>query len=210
MTIALCLNCGSTKIAAFSPCPKCRAGPSGDKDLDILFSDHRMSARTIEQFGQVIRAIHGATVDPDARFWVFISYVANHPSQLLKAQPPQPITETVRDVLQRTTLPTVEFEPAYLRPEDFSGPEPTIVELPGPLYAEFVRQRPFQYVTMVDIKMSNGKVFQSCMLMDEKGIGKIVFRGQVDLGGAAIIALRPSPGCLFGLFSNAPWIRLQH
>src|ERR1043166_2953476 len=71
MTMALCLSCGSTKLGAFNPCSNCRAGPSGDKDLDILFSDHRMSARTIEQFGQVIRAIQGATADPEVRFWVF-------------------------------------------------------------------------------------------------------------------------------------------
>lgn len=167
-----------------------------------------MSARTIEQFGEVIRAIHRETADPDVRFWVFISYVSNHPSQLLKAQPPEPIAEAVRDVLQRTTLPNVEVKQGNLRREDFSGPDPTIVDVPGPLYTEFVRRHPFQYVTTVDIKMSNGKVFQSCMLMDEKGIGKIAFRGQVELGGAAIIALRPAPGCLFGWFSSPPWIRL--
>jgi hypothetical protein len=115
----------------------------------------------------------------------------------------------VRDVLQRTTLPNVEVEPGNLRPQDFSGPEPTIVDVPAPLYNEFVRRHPFQYVTTVDIKMTNGKVFQSCMLMDEKGFGKIAFRGQVDLGGAAIIALRPAPGCLFGWFSSPPWIRVQ-
>jgi hypothetical protein len=167
-----------------------------------------MSARTIGQFGQVIRAIHSETADPHVRFWVFISYVAIHPSKLLNAQPPQPIAETVREVLQRTTLPSVEVEPGNLRPGDFSGPEPTMVDMPGPLYAEFVRRHPFQYVTTVDIKMSNGKVFQSCMLIDEKGVGKIALRGQVDLAGAEIIALRPSLGCLLGWFSSPPWIRV--
>ena len=164
-----------------------------------------MSARTIEQFGQVIRAIHGETADPNVRFWAFISYVANHPSKLLNVQPPRPIAAAVANILQRTTLPTVEVEPGNLRPGDFSGPDPTMLYIPAPLYAEFVRGYP--YVTTVDIEMSNGKVFRSCMLIDEKGVGKIAFRGQVDLAGAEIIALRPSPGCLLGWFSSPSWIR---
>lgn len=100
----------------------------------------------------MIRTIHRESADPDVRFWVFISYFSSHPSQLLKAQPPEPVAAAVRDVLRRAELPNVEVEPGKLGPEDSSGPvAAAIIEVPGPLYAEFV-------------------------LMDQNGTGRIAYR----------------------------------
>src|SRR5688572_26181497 len=131
MTLPLCLNCGFRKVGAYCPCPECRCGLTGDKDPDILFNGHSTSARTIEQFGEVIGALRGAIADPEVRFWAFISWVPNQPSKLLSAEPPPLVAEAVRGVLKRTALQPLEVESGALRPDDFSGPESTLVAEPA-------------------------------------------------------------------------------
>ncbi|MDB5310228.1 MAG: hypothetical protein JWO38_4430 [Gemmataceae bacterium] len=83
MTMALCFNCGHTKFGAICPCPECSVASTGDMDLDIAFSDHRMSVATLGAFGEVVRAIRRVCEDDQLRFWSFIRFVSvNHPEVL--------------------------------------------------------------------------------------------------------------------------------
>jgi hypothetical protein len=109
MTIALCLNCGSTKIGALCPCPACQAGSTGNFQLDITFSDHRLSQHMLEQFGAVIKAIAGRTADPELRFWSFLEYVSrNHPDILSVELKPE-AREQVEVVLSGLEVPPVKM-----------------------------------------------------------------------------------------------------
>src|ERR1022692_1313994 len=83
MTLALCLNCGATKFGAICPCPECKFGPTGDMNLDIAFSDHRMSKATLQAFGEVIRSIRKVCNDDRLRFWTFIYWVSTSHSTVI-------------------------------------------------------------------------------------------------------------------------------
>ena len=90
MTMALCFNCGHTKFGAICPCPECGTASTGDMNLDIAFSDHRLSVATLGAFGEVVRAIRRACDDDHLRFWSFIRFVSvNHPDILGVDQPPE-------------------------------------------------------------------------------------------------------------------------
>lgn len=107
MTWALCLNCGEIKFGAICPCPKCNTASTGNMNLDIAFSDHRMAKETLEEFGQVVAAIHRASSDDELCFWTFIRYISlNHPSILgVNLQPD--VQEKSDALLQQITLPNV-------------------------------------------------------------------------------------------------------
>ena len=90
MTMALCFNCGHTKFGAICPCPECNIASSGDMNLDIAFSDHRLSVATLGAFGDVVRAIRRVCDDDKLRFWSFIRFVSvNHPDILGVNMPPK-------------------------------------------------------------------------------------------------------------------------
>lgn len=116
MTTALCLQCGSSKFGALCPCPRCGAGSTGDVQLDIAFSDHHLSHKTIDGLGKVIEVIGGACDEPPVCFWTFIRYVSrNHPG-ILTAEPPAELAERVDSLLSRLTFPPVEVEPGLRVP----------------------------------------------------------------------------------------------
>lgn len=83
MTWALCLNCGETKFGAICPCTRCNVSSSGDMNLDIAFSDHRIAKESLEDLGQVIAAIHSVSTDDDLCFWTFIRYISIHHNEIL-------------------------------------------------------------------------------------------------------------------------------
>lgn len=111
MTIALCLNCGSTKFGALCPCPSCQAGSTGDFGLDIAFSDHHLSQSTLEQLGAVIKAIATRTDDEELRFWSFIHYVSRNHPRILSVQLKPEAQERVEAILSGMSLPRVEIRP---------------------------------------------------------------------------------------------------
>ena len=139
MTMALCMNCGNVKFGAICPCAECGVASTGDMRLDIAFSDHHLSARTLKQLGAVVRALRepgalGAQAqearaqDAEARdavrFWAFITYVSrNHPSILTADAPPE-LAPAVNDLLarKRGSLPAVELEGGRTRPTDEHHP----------------------------------------------------------------------------------------
>ena len=85
MTTALCMFCGETKFGAFCPYPACESPATGDPNLDIMFSDHRMPVSNLQQFGDIIRAINAECDDLDTRFWSFITHVSKHYDEVLSA-----------------------------------------------------------------------------------------------------------------------------
>jgi hypothetical protein len=111
MTLALCLFCGEAKFGAWCPCHKCHAGPSGDKDLDIAFSDHLLAPATIEGFGEVVKTIRQETDDRDLVFWTFIRYISQHHPQILTADVPPELAPQAEALLARLQLPEVKYEP---------------------------------------------------------------------------------------------------
>jgi hypothetical protein len=89
----------------------CQAVSTGDFNLDIAFSDHRLSRSTLEQLGAVIKAIARRTDDQELRFWSFIHYVSsNHPSILSVTLQPD-ACEQVESVLSGLSVEPVEVRP---------------------------------------------------------------------------------------------------
>ena len=128
MTQALCLRCGSTKFGALNPCMACGGEATGNVELDIAFSDHYMSYRTLELLGTVIQAINEATDDPDLRPLAFILYVTdNHPS-VLQITSQSPLIPQARELLGGLTLPVFTVEPGIRnshKPDEDAQPPPT-------------------------------------------------------------------------------------
>jgi hypothetical protein len=110
MTMALCFACGATKFGALCPCPECQAGPTGNVNLDIAFSDHRMSVATIAAFGEVVRAIRLASEDEQVRFWSFIRFVSLHHSEILGVTLAPDLEAECDAVLSRASPPPVIVE----------------------------------------------------------------------------------------------------
>jgi hypothetical protein len=110
MTMALCFNCGHTKFGAIVPCPECKVGSTGDMNLDIAFSDHRMSVATIGAFGEVVRAIRRVCEDDQLRFWAFIRFVSVNYGDILGVQMPPGQAAECDAVLARAHPPPVTVE----------------------------------------------------------------------------------------------------
>lgn len=108
MTVALCLQCGSTKIGALCNCPACGAGSTGNFDLDITFSDHNLSPSALKQFGKVIRAIAARTDDPELRFYTFLAYVTRHHPEVLSAKLEPEMAKRADALLAEMNLPPVK------------------------------------------------------------------------------------------------------
>jgi len=109
MTKALCLNCGHTKFGAITPCPECNVASTGDMNLDVTFSEHRISISTISELGKVIQDIRRVCKNDKLRFKSFIRYVSlNHPSILSLEQPPDERAEC-DDVLDKAIFVASQF-----------------------------------------------------------------------------------------------------
>ncbi|HEY1381898.1 MAG TPA: hypothetical protein VGF55_34175 [Gemmataceae bacterium] len=123
MTMALCFNCGHTKFGAICPCPECGVASTGDMNLDIVFSDHRMSVATLGAFGEVVRAIRRVCDDDQLRFWSFIRYVSVHHAEILGVEQPPDQRAACDAVLTRAAPPPVVVEESGpRRPTRSPGP----------------------------------------------------------------------------------------
>lgn len=202
MTTALCLNCGATKFGAFCPCHSCKAPATGDHNLDIAFSDHRIPVTSLEQLGNVIRAINAATDDPDTRFWAFISYVSRNHNEVLSATPPTELQEHIDRVLSSIDLPSVSLKLKEM-PVD-NGPPAKIIELPKALFERYEAENSFYAIASVQVRDRNGKI-HSATLMDDK-TPLLICREDCPLTSDNIAAIRKAPGCLFGWLIKPKWI----
>lgn len=124
MTWALCLNCGHTKFGALCPCPKCGVGSCGDMNVDIAFSDHRLSEACLKALGSVVQAIAPHSSDPAERFWTFMQYVSlNHPS-ILKIKLAPEAARRCDEILAKASPPAVALEPSpRARPNEGETPD---------------------------------------------------------------------------------------
>lgn len=107
MTMALCLNCGEIKFGALCECDKCKAGSTGDMDLDICFSDHHYAVETLRELGNVVKEIHTHSGDQRLCFVAFMQYVSeNHPS-ILRVNPGPEDKARATEILSRCSMPAV-------------------------------------------------------------------------------------------------------
>jgi hypothetical protein len=201
VTMALCMACGATKFGALLPCAKCHSGPSGDVQLDILFTDHRFAVETLEEFGNVIRAIREVETDPPAVFWSFIAYVSRDHGELLQATPPPALAQRVAKVLEGRTFPPVVLRTsphALARPPSAERPTQTI-ELDDAMFEAFRARNPFELIVAVEVRQRNG-VVRAAHLIDEGVRREMVIDGGEPILADDIAALRRKPGWL-------PWRR---
>jgi hypothetical protein len=81
-------------------------------DVDIAFSDHRLSEACLEALGSVIKAIAPHSSDPAERFWTFIEYISvNHPS-ILKVNLTAEAKARCDTILAEASPPAVTLEPS--------------------------------------------------------------------------------------------------
>lgn len=206
MTTALCFNCGETKFGAWCPCGRCGVASSGDRQLDILFSDHNMSVSTLREFGTVIKRISECTDEPAIRFWVFISYLSSHPAELLSATPPPEIAERVASVLAQAQLPMIEVD-LKPRPAE-SGPPQTTIVFPEALLREYKANNKFDMIERVQVRRRDGLVVNG-VLMDLSGSVEFSFNANIEMRPEEIVAIRKAPGCLFGWILKPKWVEAE-
>ncbi|CAN5781942.1 hypothetical protein BH09VER1_BH09VER1_17840 [soil metagenome] len=89
MSQALCLNCGELKFGAFCPCPLCNAAATGNVDLDLAFSDHKIPEDTLRKLGDFLKIIRFRSGDDDLTFWVFLFYISCEHPHILKIELPR-------------------------------------------------------------------------------------------------------------------------
>lgn len=107
MTVALCICCGELKFGAFCPCDKCKVSSSGNKDVDVAFTDHFHSPETLEEFGAVIKKMKSVCRDTDELYWCFVYWVLkNHPGILKGSLDPE-LEEQIVEILGDIELPKV-------------------------------------------------------------------------------------------------------
>lgn len=128
MTMALCFNCGHMKFGAIVPCPECQVSSTGDMNLDIAFSDHRISPATIEAFGEVVRAIQRVCADDELRFWAFIRFISVNHGDILGVEMPPDQAAECDAVLARANPPVVTVgesrKARFMREREQEGGEP--------------------------------------------------------------------------------------
>ena len=113
MTLAICLRCGEMKVGALTDCPVCGTGPSGDLQLDILFSDHRMSHEDLNHFSEVVRKISDATPGFPEAFRGFMVHMGTHYSEVVTIDLPVEDVQKAKAVLDGLDLNVRELK---LRP----------------------------------------------------------------------------------------------
>ena len=109
MTLALCFRCGEIKFGAWVPCQKCHGGPSGNKRLDLLFSDHHFAPATLEALGRMIMNIRSVGSNDVESFWTFMEYISRNYPQIIVVSIPEEFKTKVADLLAFLELPRIEL-----------------------------------------------------------------------------------------------------
>ena len=109
MTDALCFRCGNIKFGAWCGCRECGNESSGNRELDITFSDHNMSRSSLEKFGNFIKLLHSHCEKEDVCFWAFIRFVSDKHPSILSAQPPESIVADIESLLTQVEHPHIEI-----------------------------------------------------------------------------------------------------
>lgn len=113
MTWALCHGCGCTKFGAIVPCPECHLDSTGNFEMDVRFSDHHISHRTIDEFGAILKRIYASTDDPNFGHYAFLVHVADrYPDMGLGIGKDSSGLGKAREFLANLDLPPVTLEPS--------------------------------------------------------------------------------------------------
>jgi hypothetical protein len=203
MTTALCCYCGDTKFGAFCPCGSCGAAASGDQGLDILFSDHRMPVRTLKDFGGIIKRLSAHCEDPEIRFWAFLSYVAEHPSDLMDATPPPELADAVSELLGTVDLPTIKVELKEL--PEHSGPPNRTMPVPRELFDAYADVYEFRGAADVQLRTRNSDLLRGFLVV-VNGTPTIKYCAEKESSPDDVVAIRKAPGCLLGWLFQPRWI----
>ena len=105
MTWAMCLNCGDIKCGALIPCSTCEAPATGNIELDIAFSDHRIPREKLLELGAVVSEIHRICGDRTLCLWTFLQYVSLHHPTILAIDLKDEAKDAVSNVLSQLNLP---------------------------------------------------------------------------------------------------------
>jgi hypothetical protein len=124
-THVVCLNCGEVHFGALVPCDKCGFEPMKMLESEpnfisvfILFSDHHMSKKTLENFGAVVKKLKPVFPDFGVRFWALLHYVAQtYPNAGIinasKFKLPPSLQERIVTGVESLGLPVFEIEPGF-------------------------------------------------------------------------------------------------
>ena len=205
MTTALCFHCGDTKFGALCPCGKCGAPPTDNHDLDILFSDHRMPVKTLQEFGDVIKRLSDICDDEPIRFWAFIQYVSNLPADLMSANTPAEIEDEVRSLLLSADLPDIEVE--LIPIPKYDGPPEQTVEIPDRLFDAYANATNFNIIRRVEIRDRYGNCLRGFLFKSDY-TPTFVGPAEPELKSEEIVAIRNAPGCLLGWLIKPKWIEI--
>ncbi len=201
MTIALCLSCGDTKFGAMCPCGTCGEAATGQFDLDVLFSDHQMPVHTLDAFGGLIKSLSARCDDPTLRFWAFLSYVSDHPSELMSVTPPAEIADAVADLIREVDLPLIDVE-MRRRSQDDDRPCQSLA-LPSDWFNSYARVYPFDEVAKVQLRFHNGQTTKGFLGLQD-GQPTLSYLGTTDPEN--LVAIRNAPGCMFGWLMRPKWV----
>jgi hypothetical protein len=94
-------------------------------NLDIAFSDHNMTKKTLQEFGKVVAAIRSQSDDADLCFWTFIRYISVNHSSILGVELAPDVARKCDALLSRIALPKVTLapSPAKLAKESSASPD---------------------------------------------------------------------------------------
>ncbi len=110
MTTALCLYCGNLKHGAFLPCGGCHYEASGNRQLDIAFSDHYLTEDTLRAFGRVIQCLCKNATDDVVAGWAFMRHISEYYPEIISFDIPRKFASQVNDLLVCTPVPEVVVE----------------------------------------------------------------------------------------------------
>jgi hypothetical protein len=177
--------------------------------LDIAFSDHHLSHKTLNAFGAVIRAIGAATTDEAVRFWTFIAYISkNHPA-ILTARVPAEWAQRVDDLLRNTSLPQVDVAPSFQAKKSGSGEKNAFEITLGAEFADAVRHHlKAPVLANVEVRLADGTIAGPYLLICDNVRVQLFGRGKAPkIEAASVVAIRQRFSLLLP-FRNRPWIEL--
>jgi hypothetical protein len=124
LTFALCFGCGHLKFGALLPCAECQAGPTGQNELDITFSDQVFTVETLREFGDFVQTLHALTERREVQFWAFMQFLTEEHPSILTADTPVELRPMVTELLAHVGTPAITVQRVPSRTEPDSGVRP--------------------------------------------------------------------------------------
>ncbi|HUG68218.1 MAG TPA: hypothetical protein VMM76_10730 [Pirellulaceae bacterium] len=162
---------------------------------------------TLKRFGELIQQLNTRCDDPDVRFWAFVSYISDHPAQLLTASPPPELADRVANLLADANLPIIAADLKPL-PEETGPPQKTIA-VPDRLLQAYLKDNEFFAIDSVQVRRKDGEILNGA-LIESDGVPQFMFGGDIEMISDDIVAIRKAPGCLIGWLVKPQWIELPN